>query len=85
MNMKNERIPSRTLDCGPFYHGTKAELKAGDMLEPGYSSNYGERKKANYVYLTATLDPHIFPPIVASEYSDEKIPWFQGKSVLCAR
>lgn len=56
MNMKNERTPSRILDCGPFYHGTKAELKAGDMLEPGYSSNYGERKKANYVYLTATLD-----------------------------
>ncbi len=56
MNMKNERTPSRTLDCGPFYHGTKADLKAGDMLEPGYSSNYGEGKKANYVYLTATLD-----------------------------
>ena len=56
MNMKNERTPSRTLDPGPFYHGTKADLKAGDMLEPGYSSNYGERKKANYVYLTATLD-----------------------------
>jgi rifampin ADP-ribosylating transferase len=56
MNMKNERTPSRTLDRGPFYHGTKADLKAGDMLEPGYSSNYGERKKANYVYLTATLD-----------------------------
>lgn len=56
MNMKNERTSSRTLDHGPFYHGTKADLKAGDMLEPGYSSNYGEKKKANYVYLTATLD-----------------------------
>ncbi|UNC92120.1 NAD(+)--rifampin ADP-ribosyltransferase [Candidatus Contubernalis alkaliaceticus] len=56
MNMKNERKPFSTMDPGPFYHGTKADLKAGDMLEPGYSSNYGERKKANYVYLTATLD-----------------------------
>ena len=44
------------LDPGPFYHGTKAALKPGDLLEPGYGSNYGERKKANYVYLTATLD-----------------------------
>jgi rifampin ADP-ribosylating transferase len=35
---------------------SKANLKVRDMLEPGYSSNYGERKKANYVYLTATLD-----------------------------
>lgn len=47
---------TRSLDAGPFYHGTKADLKVGDLLEPGYSSNYGERKKANYVYLTATLD-----------------------------
>ena len=46
----------KVLDKGPFYHGTKAVLKPGDLLEPGYSSNYGERKKANYVYLTATLD-----------------------------
>jgi len=44
------------LDCGPFYHGTRAVLKPGDRLEPGYNSNYGERKKANYVYLTATID-----------------------------
>jgi rifampin ADP-ribosylating transferase len=48
------------LDSGPFYHGTKADLKAGDLLEPGYSSNYGERKKANFVYLTATLDAAIW-------------------------
>lgn len=46
----------RSLDSGPFYHGTKADLKLGDLLEPSHSSNYGERKKANYVYLTATLD-----------------------------
>lgn len=56
MNMKTERTPSRTLDPGPFYHGTKADLKVGDMLKPGYSSNFSQGKKANYVYLTATLD-----------------------------
>ena len=44
------------VDSGPFYHGTKATLKIGDLLEPGYSSNYGEHRKANFVYLTATLD-----------------------------
>jgi hypothetical protein len=38
-----------------FYHGTKADLKPGDLIEPGYTSNYGERKAA-YVYLTGTLD-----------------------------
>ena len=49
-----------SLDPGPFYHGTKADLKLGDLLEPSHSSNYGERKKANYVYLTATLDAAIW-------------------------
>lgn len=51
MNKKAE-----TQDGGPFYHGTKADLKPGDLLAPGYNSNFGERKKANYVYLTATMD-----------------------------
>ena len=40
----------------PFYHGTRADLKPGGLIEPGYTSNYGKGKKASYVYLTATLD-----------------------------
>jgi rifampin ADP-ribosylating transferase len=43
-----------------FYHGTKANLKPGDLIEPGYASNYGKRKKANYVYLTCTLDAAVW-------------------------
>ena len=43
-------------DTQPLYHGTKADLKTGELIEPGYSSNFGARKKAAYVYLTATLD-----------------------------
>ena len=39
-----------------YYHGTKADLDPGDLIEPGYESNYGSRKKAAFVYLTATLD-----------------------------
>ena len=39
-----------------FFHGTKADLKPGDLIEPGYTSNYGKRKKATYIYLTGTLD-----------------------------
>lgn len=40
----------------PFYHGTKADLKAGDLIGPGYPSNYGSRRKAAYAYFSATLD-----------------------------
>ena len=39
-----------------FYHGTRADLKPGDLIEPGYRSNFGRRKKAGYVYLTGSLD-----------------------------
>ncbi|HEY3042361.1 MAG TPA: NAD(+)--rifampin ADP-ribosyltransferase [Pyrinomonadaceae bacterium] len=39
-----------------LYHGTRADLKPGDLIEPGYNSNYGKRTKASYVYLTRTLD-----------------------------
>lgn len=55
-----EQLKNTSLDEGPFYHGTKADLKLGDLLEPGYHSNYGDRKKANFVYLTATLDAAIW-------------------------
>src|SRR5699024_5944988 len=44
------------LDEGPFYHGTKVVLNPGDLLEPGYKSNFGKREQANFVYLTATID-----------------------------
>jgi hypothetical protein len=54
--MGNEPMPPVAQDPGPFYHGTKADLKPGDVLEPGYGSNFGERRKANFVYLTASLD-----------------------------
>ena len=43
-----------------LYHGTKANLKHGDLIEPGFNSNYGKRKIASYVYLTATLDAAIW-------------------------
>jgi rifampin ADP-ribosylating transferase len=39
-----------------YLHGTKADLKPGDLIEAGRASNYGERKIAAFVYLTATLD-----------------------------
>ena len=48
------------LDAGPFFHGTKAELNPGDLLEAGRTSNFGERKTANFIYLTATMDAAIW-------------------------
>lgn len=41
---------------GTLYHGTKADLKIGDYLKTGYPSNYGARKIANFIYVTAIKD-----------------------------
>ena len=60
-------------DPGPFYHGTKAEIKIGELLEPGYSSNYGQGKKANFIYFTATLDAAIWGAELAGGKGKERI------------
>ena len=43
-----------------FYHGTQTNLKQGDLIGPGFNSNFGKGNKAKYVYLTATLDAAIW-------------------------
>ena len=43
-------------DPGPFFHGTKADLRPGDLLTPGWRSNYGSGRQARHIYLTATRD-----------------------------
>jgi rifampin ADP-ribosylating transferase len=48
------------LHAQQFFHGTKAQLKEGDLLAPGFNSNYGKQKKALFIYLTATMDAAIW-------------------------
>jgi rifampin ADP-ribosylating transferase len=41
----------------PLYHGTRADLKPGDLIKPGHTPNFGEKARTTtYVYLTRTLD-----------------------------
>src|SRR3954464_4329443 len=40
-------------DKGPFYHGTKADLRVGDLLTAGGSSNYKDVLIMNHIYFTA--------------------------------
>jgi hypothetical protein len=61
-----------------FYHGTRANLKPGDLIEPGFNSNYGKRKKASYVYLTATLEAAIWG--AEPNLTDKKYPGNPTKS-----
>jgi hypothetical protein len=41
------------LDSGPFYHGTKADLRIGDILTAGFNSNYKPEVVMNHIYFTA--------------------------------
>lgn len=40
-----------------LYHGTRADLRPGDLIKPGHTPNFGNKvRTTNYVYLTRTLD-----------------------------
>jgi hypothetical protein len=44
---------THALDDGPFYHGTKADLRVGDLLTAGFRSNYRPEIVMNHIYFTA--------------------------------
>ncbi len=56
-----------------YFHGTKADLKTGDFIEPGNNSNFGQRKNAKYIFLTATLDAAIWGAELAIGEGRERI------------
>lgn len=58
---------------GTYFHGTKAELKVGDFLQPGYLSNYENDRIAKYVYFTGTLDAAIWGAELARGETKERI------------
>ena len=47
---------SDVLDEGPFFHGTKADLRVGDLLTAGFRSNYRPEVVMNHIYFTALPD-----------------------------
>ena len=56
-----------------YFHGTKADLKIGDIMEVGFNSNYVQCDKLNHIYLTATLDAAIWGAELASGEGSERI------------
>jgi hypothetical protein len=38
-----------------FYHGTKADLAVGDLVRPGFGSNFADRE-LRHIYFSATLN-----------------------------
>jgi rifampin ADP-ribosylating transferase len=56
-----------------YFHGTRAALEPGSLIEVGLISNYGQRNKAKYIYLTATLDAAIWGAELAVGKGRERI------------
>jgi rifampin ADP-ribosylating transferase len=48
--------PFEVHESGALLHGTKADLKVGDLLVPGHVSNFEAGRVMNHVYVTETLD-----------------------------
>ena len=56
-----------------FFHGTRADLKLGDLIKVGLNSNYGQQKEARYIYLSATLDAAVWGAELALGDRKERI------------
>lgn len=54
--VRRMREMGEVLDQGPFFHGTRAELRTGDLLTAGYRSNYRPEVIMNHIYFTALPD-----------------------------
>ena len=55
--LRDPAPPPRPVDDpGPFFHGTRADLRPGDLLTPGWRSNYGSEREAKHIYLTASRE-----------------------------
>jgi rifampin ADP-ribosylating transferase len=47
------------LHPGPFYHGTKAQFARGDLITPGFASNFQEGA-LRHIYFSARLESAIW-------------------------
>ena len=73
---KKEQEPSgqgATPFAQTYFHGTKTELKVGDLIEVGFNSNYGQKKNAKFIFLTETLDAAIWGAELAFGEGRERI------------
>ena len=68
--MQDERADA---DQSLLYHGTRADLKPGDLIAPGHMTNYGTGRQANHVYLSATLEAATWGAELAAGEGRERI------------
>ena len=72
-NGTQHNAPRATPFAQTYFHGTKADLKTGDLIEVGFNSNFGQKKNAHYIFLTATLDAAIWGAELSLGEGSERI------------
>lgn len=56
-----------------YYHGTRADLRTGDLIAAGHASNYGARTTNPWVYFAGTLEAAIWGAELAHGEDRERI------------
>jgi rifampin ADP-ribosylating transferase len=69
----NEKVPVHRPFAQTFFHGTKADLKMGDLIQVGFASNFGQDLKLKHIYLTATLDAAVWGAELAAGEGRQRI------------
>lgn len=58
--MSQQSKPFEVHESGAYLHGTKADLAIGELLRPGFASNFEEGRVSNHLYFTRTLDAAVW-------------------------
>lgn len=54
---------------GPFYHGTKASLRVGDLLTTGHPSHFERGRSLKHLYFASLMEPAIWGAELATSLS----------------
>ena len=72
--MSDDWFPISHQNChnvtGPFYHGTKAKLSAGDFIVTGHNSHFEQGRALKHVYFSSLMEPAIWGAELAIALSD---------------
>ncbi len=71
-----------------FFHGTRADLRPGDIISVGYPSNFAADTQLSWVYFTGTMDAAIWGAELAAGEKSGRIyvveptgAWFDDPNV----
>lgn len=71
-NLTDSRSPIQDPFSQTYFHGTKADLKPGDLIQTGFDSNFVNRK-LKHIYLSSTLNAAVWGAELASGDGRERI------------